>query len=123
MRVTFRSGGDAGNRLKSIPETVATSAVHLSFGRGVAGTVTHRFIGGLFLDDANREMLPGNHQVDATVSWMVGGVRLHLTGVNLGDSQASSGGFLVYDPVREASVRLLYPGGGRYLRAGVTILR
>jgi outer membrane receptor protein involved in Fe transport len=123
MRVTFRSGGDAGNRLKSIPETVATSAVHLSFGRGVAGTVTHRFIGGLFLDDANREMLPGNHQVDATVSWMVGGVRLHLTGVNLGDSQASSGGFLVYDPVREASVRLLYPGGGRYLRGGVTVLR
>jgi outer membrane cobalamin receptor len=123
MRVTFRSGDDAGNRLKNIPETAVTSAVHVSFGDGVEGTVTHRFIGGLFLDDANRETLPGNHRIDATVSWALGAVRLHLTGVDLGDSHASSGGFLVYDPDRGASVRLLYPGAGRHLRAGVTVLR
>jgi outer membrane cobalamin receptor len=123
MRVTFRSGGDAGNRLKNIPGTVLTSGVHLSLGNGVEGTVTHRFTGSVFLDDANRETLPGNHRVDATLSWSLGAVHLHLTGLNLGDSHSSAGGFLVPDPDTGENVRLLYPGGGRYLRVGVTVLR
>ena len=123
MRVTFRGGPEAGNRLKSIPGTVLASAVHLSFGKGVEGTVTHRFSGSVFLDDANRESLPGTHRVDASLSWPVGAVHLHLAGMNLGNSHAGTGGFLVFDPVRGSDVRMLYPGGGRYLRAGVTVLR
>lgn len=123
MRVTFRSGDDTGNRLRNVPETVITNGAHISLGSGVEGTVTHRYLGGLFLDDANRERLPGSHRIDATVSWAVGAVRLHLTGVDLSDSHASTGGFLVYDPDREANVRMLYPEGGRFLRAGVTVLR
>ncbi len=123
MRVTFRSGDHAGNRLKNMPQTVVTSAVHLSFGGGVEGTLTHRFSGDLFLDDANRERLPGYHRIDAMLSWAVGAVRFQLTGVNLGDSPASSGGFLVADGDQGTSVRLLYPSGGRYVRAGVTVLR
>jgi outer membrane cobalamin receptor len=123
MRVTFRSGSVAGNRLRNIPGTVMTSAVHSRFGNGVEGTVTHRYIGSLFLDDANRETLPGNHHIDATVSWTVGSVRLHVTGVSLNDSHAIRGGFLVDDPPAGESVRLLYPSGGRYLRVGVAVLR
>ncbi|MBA2670532.1 MAG: TonB-dependent receptor [Gemmatimonadetes bacterium] len=123
MSVTFRSGSAFGNRLRNIPGTVLTNAAHASFGRGVEGTVTHRHFGGFFLDDENRVSLPGSHRIDATVSWSVGAVRLHLTGLNLGDSHASSSGFLVFDPTWEVTVPLLYPDGGRFVRAGLTVLR
>jgi outer membrane cobalamin receptor len=122
MRVAFRSGGHVGKRLKSIPETVATSALHASLGGGIQGTVTHRFFGGIFLDDANLERLPGHHSIDAMLSVSVGAVRLHLAGVDLADSRAPVGGFLVHDPVADADVRVVYPGGGRHLRGGVTIV-
>jgi outer membrane receptor protein involved in Fe transport len=123
MQVTFRSGENAGKRLKNIPQVVATSSAHLSPGKSIEGTLTHRFVGGLFLDDPNREWLPGSHSFDAMLSWMVGAVRLQLVGVNVGDSHASTGGFLVYDANRGTNVRLLYPSGGRQLRIGATVLR
>jgi outer membrane cobalamin receptor len=123
MRVTFRSGSDAGNRLRNIPGTALTNAVQSNWGHGVEGTVTHRYIGSIYLDDANREKLPGNHHIDGRVSWTVGSVRLHVTGVDLNNSHASRGGFLVDDPDNGESVRLLYPGGGRYLQIGLAVLR
>jgi outer membrane cobalamin receptor len=123
MHVTSRSGEDAGKRLKNMPEVVATTGVHVSAAKGAEVTLTHRFSGGLFLDDANREPLPGSHRVDALISWGGGPVQLHFTVVNLGNSHASNGGFMVYDPYRGQSVRLLYPEAGRSLRAGVTVLR
>jgi iron complex outermembrane receptor protein len=121
--ITVRRGDYAGNVLKNIPQTVATSALQFSLGKGVEATATHRFSGSLFLDDSNSERLPGTHHFDATLSWAVGALRLDVTAMNLGNSHASTGGFLLYDPDRGANVRWLYPGSGRYLRAGVAVDR
>jgi outer membrane cobalamin receptor len=121
-RVTFRSGESIGNRLKNIPGTVATNAMHLAVGH-LDGTVTHRFIGGFYLDDANREPLPGSHHLDASISWNFGAVRALVAGMDLVGSRASTGGFLVYDVARDLNVPLLYPGGGRSFRVGAAIAR
>ena len=123
MHVTSQIGENAGKRLKNMPEVVSTTGVHLSAAKGVEAGLTHRFSGGLFLDDANLESLPGSHRVDALVSWGAGPAQFHFTVFNVGDSHASNGGFMVYDPARGENVRLLYPEAGRYVRAGVTIQR
>jgi vitamin B12 transporter len=123
MHATSRTGDQPGKRLKNMPEIVATTGVQLSVAKNLELGLTHHLSGGLFLDDANLEPLPGSHRVDALVTWGVGPAQLQLMVVNLGDSHASNGGFMVYDPERGGNVRLLYPEAGRYLRAGVTVLR
>jgi len=36
-------------------------------------------------------------------------------------SKGEEGGYMLFDPATQTSVRLLYPSGGRYARIGVRI--
>jgi hypothetical protein len=121
-RVVFRRGGNEGNRLKGIPATTFASAVEISPSGDFEATLTHRYIGRTYLDDANRVPIRGSHLIDATAAWTTGRLRLQVSGLNLGDSHAVTGGFLTYDVERGAEVPLLYPRAGRAWRAGLTVL-
>ncbi len=121
MDVAFRSGEEAGNRLKNLPAAAMTNTALFRFGRGGQASVSHHFAGSVYLDDSNATELPGGNTFDATVQWSFGRIRAQLAGMNLADANISRVGFLLFDPVTSGQVQYVYPSAGRYLRATVSI--
>lgn len=121
MDVSFRGGPYEGNQLKNIPRTAMTnSARYLIAGSGEM-TLTHRYASRVFLDDTNEAALAGGSTFDATVSWTFDRVRLRFTVVNLTDARVDRVGFLLFDPATFSDARYVYPAGGRYLQATVSV--
>ncbi len=123
MDVTFRDGEEKGNRLKNLPANAMTNTVRLRLGgleRGGHATLTHRFAGGVYLDDANAIELSGGSTFDAAVGWRFGRARVQLAAMNLADAELSRVGFLLFDPATSTQVEYVYPAAGRHLRATVS---
>jgi outer membrane cobalamin receptor len=121
MNVSFRSGEFDGNRLKNIPSTAMTNTARVGIGGAGVASVTHYFAGGVYLDDANLQKLPGGSTFDAAVQWSFGRVRWQLTAINLTDEKINRVGFLLFDPATSTEVRYVYPSGGRYLNTSVSL--
>jgi iron complex outermembrane receptor protein len=121
MRVVFRSGKLEGNRLKNIPRSALVTALELSPARAFRFTLTHRYAGSMYLDDGNTHEIPGYHTFGARADWNLGPVAIFLFAKNVFDQQASSLGFLSFDPATGTQVPFVYPIGGRVVRAGVSM--
>ena len=121
MRVVFRSRDLEGNRLKNIPRSALVTALNLSPLGALQLGLTHRYVGSLYLDDANTHGMPGYHMFGAQVDWGLGPLEMFLSATNILDARASSLGFLSFDPVTGTQVPFVYPIGGRAVRAGVRV--
>ena len=121
IRATFRSGEYEGKQLKNIPQLVLVSSVYARITDGCAATLTHRNLGGSYLDDANTRRLQGTNLLDAGLRWAAFGLEMSVTVRNLLDSHYESHGFLLFDPAAGTDVPMTFPGSGRQLRARLTI--
>lgn len=122
LDVSFRSGEEEGNRLKNLPAAAMTNTALLRFGRAGEASVSHHFAGSVYLDDSNTIDLPGGSTFDAAVQWRFGRARAQLAAMNLADAHINRVGFLLFDPTTSGQVPYVYPSGGRYLRASVSIV-
>ena len=121
--VTFRSGEYEGNQLKNIPRRVFVSTVQFEVLSSTRLTLSHRGLGGVYLDDANIQRLDGADLFDAGVLWSVSGVEVSLAVRNLFDTRYNNLGFLLFDPATETDIQMTFPGSGRFVRARVSIGR
>lgn len=121
MDVSFRGGPYDGNQLKNIPRTAMTNGARLLIGASGELGLTHRYASRVFLDDANARALAGGSTFDATLGWRFDRVRLRVTAVNVADSRVDRVGFLLFDPATSSEVPYVYPSGGRYLQATVSL--
>jgi outer membrane receptor protein involved in Fe transport len=121
MRVVFRSGKLAGNRLKNIPRNSLATAVFLSPFPTVQFSLTHRHTGSLALDDGNSHEISAYDRFGARADWSRGRLAIYLSANNLFDRQASSLGFLSFNPATGQQVPFVYPIGGRAVRLGVSV--
>lgn len=117
----FRSSDDAGNQLKNIPRTSFVTSVVLGVAEGADLTVTHRRTGRVWLDDENTESLEGTSLFDAAIRWRVGRVELWAAARNVLDTENETFGYLLFDPFRGVSERMVHPGPGRALDLQVTV--
>ncbi len=120
-RTVFRSGEHRDNRLKNIPAASVISAIDVDPTDNLEVTVSHRFVGQSYLDDANAEVLPGRHVVDASIAWMWRRYRFSVMAKNVTGVNASSLGFLLFNPSTGQQEPLVYPMGGRFIRVGVSL--
>ena len=121
--VTFRSGEYEGNQLKNIPRRVFVSTAQFEVFASTRLMLSHRGLGGVYLDDANTQMLDGADLFDAGIRWSVRGAEVSLAVRNLFDTRYNSLAFLLFDPATGTDVRMTFPGSGRFVRAWVSIGR
>jgi outer membrane receptor protein involved in Fe transport len=120
MDVTFRSGDQAGNRLKNLPASAMTNTARVALGKlngGGQASITHRFASSVYLDDENAVELSGGSTFDAAVGWNFGRARVQLAAMNIADAKLSRVGFLLFDPATSGQVEYVYPSAGRHFRA------
>ncbi|MHC4925691.1 MAG: hypothetical protein ACYTG4_16720, partial [Planctomycetota bacterium] len=67
------------------------------------------------------QRLAGASLFDAGLRWVLGATEVSLAIRNVFDTRYESLGFLVFDPARGGQVAMTYPGGGRFLRLGLSI--
>jgi len=122
-RVVFRSGESEGNQLKNIPRTTASTALMLTPRRDLDVSLTHRYVGRTYLDDANTVSIEARSTFGAEVAWRFRSMRLELAAENLFDERANSLGFTLFDPGSGSQVPYVYPLGGRAIRLALAIDR
>lgn len=116
--VTFRSGTQAGNRLKNIPIWSASSSVGVALG-ALDVMLTHRYTGSVFLDDDNVSQLPSYSVFDAKIQYHVGQYTVFVNAKNLLNKRHETTGYMVFDPFQNENVLFVYPGAGRQVAVGV----
>ncbi len=120
-RARFGTGDFEGNQLKNIPLTVSVTGFRLTPTTNVGATLGWRYVGSMYLDDANQEEVPSRNVLDLGLDWTVRGATVFATVKNLTDEGGVEGGYMLFDPATNSSERMLYPSGGRYLRIGVRV--
>ena len=115
MDVTFSTGDYEGNRLKNIPRTSYTNRFTFRINSYLNIIMAHRFLGEVFLDDANSVSLPAYNAIDGRMQLRLNQIRIDLDVFNLMGTHYSSSGYMLFDPFLQDNVKFLYPAQGRYI--------
>ncbi|MEE2877151.1 MAG: TonB-dependent receptor [Candidatus Neomarinimicrobiota bacterium] len=115
MDVTFSTGDYEGNRLKNIPRTSYTNRFTFRINSYLNIILAHRFLGEVFLDDANSVSLPAYNAIDGRMQLRLNQIRIDLDVFNLMGTHYSSSGYMLFDPFLQDNVKFLYPAQGRYI--------
>ncbi len=120
-RATFRSSELEGNQLKNIPKTAFVTTVHLGLTPSVRLSLTHRATGSAYVDDENTSKLGGSNLLDAALAWRRGPLEAAVSALNVFDRRYDSFGYLLYDPIQQADVRMVHPAPGRRITLTFTV--
>ncbi len=117
-RTTSLVGENSGRQLKNIPEHVLRTGVRVELPGGVACTLRTSWIGGRYLDDANRVALDDALVTDLTVARTTKRTRISLDLLNLTNRRYEQLGYEL--PALEGgAVAYVFPAAGRSVRGGV----
>jgi outer membrane receptor protein involved in Fe transport len=117
--VTFRSGQAVNNQLKNIPKETLTNVLNINLTNIIQFSVSHKYIGKVFLDDENITTLSGYQTYDSRIRLNLKNLQLYFNVMNIADNKYSSSGYTLYDPGQMKNVKFLFPNQGRYIEAGV----
>lgn len=122
-RAVFRAGPYQGNQLKNLPRFSTQTALSVPMRAGVIVTFAHSATSRSWLDDENTAQLLGVHLFDAGLRLVGGPIEISFRVENLADKRGAGFGFLLFDSGSMQNVPMLYPVGGRTIRAALTVKR
>jgi iron complex outermembrane recepter protein len=117
-RAVFDGGPNDGKQINDVPIHLVT--LDLTVAHALHGEValTERYVDRQWIDEANLREVPAYGVADLTVLQHLGPVALSLAVRNAFDRRYATSGYVTSD-LTGAPLPLLYPGGGRTVRAGL----
>jgi outer membrane receptor protein involved in Fe transport len=112
---------DDERQLKNVPRHQLTLAAHVALPGAVHAFARFIRTSGAFLDDENAFPIEGAATVDLRVRRSIGRQSVFLDLINLGDDRYQEFGFTLAD-FSGRTVPFSYPGAGRAVRLGMTLV-